>query len=104
MKLEARICGSVAPYTDEQLKAIRPSKLFPCHSCLLRLLTLLSFIVVLPSGVSEGYDIPFRPIGDPVAAARARERRRKMFAFTKATFYERSPGSLFCGPFVADVV
>jgi hypothetical protein len=28
LKIEARIYGSVAPYTDEQLKAIRLSKLF----------------------------------------------------------------------------
>ena len=26
LKIEARVYGSVAPYTDEQLKAIRPSK------------------------------------------------------------------------------
>jgi hypothetical protein len=90
LKLEASIYGSVAPYTDEQLKAIRPSKFFPCHSYLL--LSLLSFIVPMlpgdggPFGPPEAYHIPFRPIADPVAAARARERRRKMFALTKAAF------------------
>lgn len=39
-----------------------------------------------PFGPPKAYHIPFRPIANPVAAARARERRRKMFALTKAAF------------------
>jgi len=39
-----------------------------------------------PFGPPKAYHIPFRPIADPAAAARARERRRKMFALTKAAF------------------
>jgi hypothetical protein len=35
---------------------------------------------------SQGLSYPFRPIADPAARARARERRRKMFALTKAAF------------------
>ena len=60
------------------------------HMCLL--LSLFSFIVPMlpgdggPFGPPEVYHIPFQPIADPVAAARARERRRKIFAPTKAAF------------------
>jgi len=56
------------------------------------LLNLFSFIVPMlpgdggPFGPPKAYHIPSRPIDDPVAAARARERRRKMFALTKAAF------------------
>jgi hypothetical protein len=39
-----------------------------------------------PFGPPKAYHIPFQPIADPAAAARARERRHKMFALTKATF------------------
>lgn len=37
-----------------------------------------------PFGPSKAYHIPFRPIADPAADVRARERSRKMFALTKA--------------------
>jgi hypothetical protein len=39
-----------------------------------------------PFGPPKAYHVPFRPIADPAAAARARERRRKMLALTKAAF------------------
>ncbi len=39
-----------------------------------------------PSGPPKAYHIPFRPIADPAATARARERRPKMFALTKAAY------------------
>ena len=71
LKLEASVYGPAAPYTNEQIKAIRPSKLFPCRSCLL--LNLFSFIVPMlpgdggPFGPPEAYHIPFQPITDPVA-------------------------------------
>ena len=39
-----------------------------------------------PFGPPEAYHTPFQPITDPVAAARARERRRKIFALSKAPF------------------
>jgi hypothetical protein len=44
LKIEARIYGSVAPYTDEQLKAIRLSKLF-----LLSLMHPLELLACFPS-------------------------------------------------------
>ncbi|KIM64809.1 hypothetical protein SCLCIDRAFT_1212888 [Scleroderma citrinum Foug A] len=72
LKIEARIYGLVAPYTDEQLKAIRPIPMLPGDRG--------------PFGPPNAYHIPFRPIADPAAAAGARERRRKMFALTKAAF------------------
>lgn len=40
----------------------------------------------MPPGDPEAYRIPFQPIADPVAAACARERRRKVLALTKAAF------------------
>ena len=50
-----------------------------------------------PFGPPKAYHIPLRPIADPAAAARARERRRKMFALTKAAF----PGLRVPTPFVS---
>ena len=50
-----------------------------------------------PFGPPNAYHIPFRPIADPAAAAGARERRRKMFALTKAAF----PGLRVPTPFVS---
>lgn len=94
MKLELSIYGSVAPYTDEQLKAIRPSKLLPLSLIIMPPLELVFLHHSSCDGGpdSEAYHIHFQPIADPVAAARARERRRKMYALTKAAF-SRSPGS-----------
>ncbi|KAM6502782.1 hypothetical protein JOM56_002759 [Amanita muscaria] len=69
LKIEARIHGLVAPYTDEQLKAIRSISILPGDGG--------------PFGLPKAYHIPFRPIADPVAAARARQRRRKMFALNQ---------------------
>ncbi|KAF8702300.1 hypothetical protein AX14_014444 [Amanita brunnescens Koide BX004] len=70
--MEASMFGSVPPYTDEQLKAIRPIPLLPGDGG--------------PFGPPKAYHIPFRPIADPAADVRARERSRKMFALTKAAF------------------
>ncbi|KIM69224.1 hypothetical protein SCLCIDRAFT_6912 [Scleroderma citrinum Foug A] len=70
--VQARVYGLVAPYTNEQLKAIRPIPMLPGDGG--------------PFGPPKAYHIPFWPIADSPAAARAHEQRHKMFALTKAAF------------------
>ncbi|KAJ7204724.1 hypothetical protein GGX14DRAFT_645997 [Mycena pura] len=72
IQVEARFTKTTPSYTEEQRKAIRAIPMRDGDGGSL--------------GPMKAYYIPSVPTTDPVASAYERERRRKMFALTKARF------------------